>query len=43
MKLLKILTLVLTVAGATTALSACSNTWDGAGKDVENVGEEMQY
>lgn len=42
MKTLKILTLLLTVSAATVALSACSNTWDGAGKDVENVGEEMQ-
>lgn len=23
-------------------LSACSNTWHGAGQDVERVGEDMQ-
>ncbi len=24
------------------AVSACTNTWHGAGEDVENVGEKMQ-
>ena len=24
------------------AMSACENTWHGAGKDVENAGESMQ-
>lgn len=24
------------------SVSACGNTWHGAGQDVENVGEEMQ-
>ncbi len=42
MKTLKILTLLLTVAAGASALTACTNTWDGAGRDVENVGEEMQ-
>ena len=42
MNFLKIFTLVLTVAAGSAALTACSNTWDGAGQDVENVGEEMQ-
>lgn len=41
-KLFSIFALVITfgIAGAT--LSACTNTWHGAGQDVENVGEEMQ-
>ena len=42
MKLFKILTLALVIAAGTTALSACTNTWDGAGEDVEHIGEEMQ-
>ena len=41
-KSLNILTLVLAIAAGSAALSACTNTWDGAGRDVENVGEEMQ-
>lgn len=24
------------------SLSACANTWHGAGQDVENVGENIQ-
>jgi predicted small secreted protein len=27
---------------ATVALTGCANTWSGAGRDVENMGEEMQ-
>jgi predicted small secreted protein len=27
---------------STVALSACENTWRGAGRDVENAGESMQ-
>lgn len=42
MNLMKIFTLVLTIAAGSTALTACSNTWDGAGQDVEHIGEEMQ-
>jgi predicted small secreted protein len=42
MKLFKIFVLALTVAAGSTALTACTNTWDGAGQDVENIGEEMQ-
>ena len=42
MKAFKILVLALTIASSAVALSACSNTWHGAGQDVENVGEEMQ-
>ena len=38
----QIFVLALTLGGATVALSACENTWRGAGQDVENVGEEMQ-
>ena len=41
-KSMNILLLALTLTTATVALSACSNTWHGAGQDVENVGEEMQ-
>lgn len=34
---------VLTLALVTTlGLSACHNTWHGAGEDVENMGENMQ-
>lgn len=36
MKLLFTLTLSLMV------LSACANTWDGAGRDIERLGERMQ-
>lgn len=27
---------------AVVGLGACTNTYHGAGKDIENVGEEMQ-
>lgn len=27
---------------ALTTLTACANTWDGMGRDVENAGEEIQ-
>ena len=27
---------------ATASLSACHNTWQGAGEDVEQMGEKMQ-
>jgi predicted small secreted protein len=43
MKFFKILILMLTISAGTVGLSACENTWEGAGQDVENVGEEMQY
>lgn len=36
------LVLGLAILGAVSTLSACTNTWDGAGQDVENMGEEMQ-
>jgi predicted small secreted protein len=42
MKVLKMFVLALTVAAGAASVTACSNTWDGAGKDVENIGEEMQ-
>ncbi|MGQ0527864.1 MAG: entericidin A/B family lipoprotein [Alphaproteobacteria bacterium] len=35
-------TLVLALLLGTFALSACENTWHGAGKDVENTGDAMQ-
>lgn len=37
-------TLVLTLVLATgaVALSACENTWHGAGQDIEQAGEKMQ-
>ncbi len=38
----KTLVLALTIMTGAVALSACTNTWDGAGRDVENIGEEMQ-
>ena len=38
----KTLILALTIFTGAVSLSACTNTWDGAGQDVENVGEEMQ-
>jgi predicted small secreted protein len=41
-KSLNIFVLALTIAAGTVGLTACSNTWHGAGQDVENVGEEMQ-
>ncbi len=42
MKILKILTLVLTVAAGTASLTACGNTLHGAGQDIEHAGEEVQ-
>ncbi|MGZ9108266.1 MAG: entericidin A/B family lipoprotein [Micavibrio sp.] len=34
---------VLTFSALTTlALGACSNTFDGAGRDIENAGESIQ-
>lgn len=39
MKRFLILALLLTMSAAT--LSACANTFHGAGRDVENVGEKM--
>ncbi len=38
----RILTLALLAIVTVTSLTACQNTWHGAGKDVENVGEKMQ-
>lgn len=32
---------VLTLLAGTLALTGC-NTWDGAGKDIEDTGEAMQ-
>ncbi len=43
MKFFKLFILMLTVSAGAAGLSACENTWEGAGQDVENVGEEMQY
>lgn len=37
----KLLTVTLALA-MMTGLSACGNTWHGAGQDVENIGKEMQ-
>jgi predicted small secreted protein len=36
--------IITTAAFAVMALSAsaCENTWHGAGRDMENMGEEMQ-
>jgi predicted small secreted protein len=36
----------LVILGAvlcTMAISACENTWHGAGRDIENAGETMQH
>lgn len=41
-KLFSVFALVLTLGIASAGLSACTNTWQGAGQDVENMGEEMQ-
>ena len=38
----KFLMLALTAVIGLGALSACTNTWHGAGEDVENMGEKMQ-
>ncbi len=38
----RFLMLALTLTVAVGALSACQNTWHGAGRDVENMGEKMQ-
>lgn len=38
----RILTLALLAIVTVTSLTACQNTWRGAGADVENVGEKMQ-
>ena len=38
---MRILFALLLVVGGF-GLSACTNTYHGAGKDVENAGEEMQ-
>lgn len=40
MKRILMLALALTVSLG--ALTACENTWHGAGADVENMGEKMQ-
>lgn len=37
-----ILTAVTLCVFATMVLSACENTWHGAGRDVEEVGDSMQ-
>jgi predicted small secreted protein len=34
--------IILGAVLCTMAVSACENTWHGAGKDVENAGETMQ-
>lgn len=34
--------LTMMLAVSLLALSGCSNTWRGAGKDVERTGEKMQ-
>ena len=41
-KQLQLFALLLTLGAGTVALSACENTWRGAGQDVEEAGEEMQ-
>ena len=38
----RILTLALLAAVTLTTLTACENTYHGAGKDMENMGEKMQ-
>lgn len=40
MKRIFMLALALTLSLG--ALTACQNTWHGAGEDVENMGERMQ-
>ena len=34
--------IALTMAFVLLTLSACANTWNGVGRDVERVGERMQ-
>jgi predicted small secreted protein len=34
--------IILGAVLCTMTVSACENTWHGAGKDVENAGETMQ-
>lgn len=41
-KAFAIFALIATFGIAAATLGACSNTWEGAGKDVENIGQEMQ-
>ena len=38
----KTFVLALTIMTGAITLSACENTWHGAGQDVEEAGEEMQ-
>ncbi len=33
---------LIALALCSVTLTACENTWRGAGRDVENAGEEMQ-
>ncbi len=33
---------ILSLCFLTLSLSACSNTWQGLGKDMEKAGENMQ-
>jgi predicted small secreted protein len=40
-KIIVMVTLLAFLAGALFS-SGCSNTWKGAGKDVEKTGEKMQ-
>lgn len=39
---LKLAILITGFAAAALAMTACENTWHGAGRDVENIGEDMQ-
>jgi predicted small secreted protein len=41
MTTLKFMTFILFMAAATLTLSACENTWRGAGQDIEETGAEM--
>jgi len=40
--MMKILTVMMAVFLGTIALSGCNDTWQGAGRDVEDMGERMQ-
>lgn len=38
----KVVILMFAVFIGTAALAGCDNTWHGAGRDVESMGEKMQ-
>lgn len=39
---LRLMAVTLLLASAAGGLSACTNTLDGAGKDIENAGDAVQ-